>query len=83
MPFAKHFVIEEDATLILQKFPNSDAKNCTQAEEAFVLKQKHKHFQRKRKREQNTQIQVAERNLLQLGQGSILWSMFIPERMTV
>lgn len=42
----------------------------SQAEEAFVLKQKHKHFQRKRKREQGKQIQVAERTFYGLGTGA-------------
>lgn len=61
-----HVQCHLQSTLSLRKRQHSCSRNSqilmqriahSQAEEPFVLKQKHKHFQRKRKREQGTQIQ--------------------------
>ena len=81
MPLAKQFVTEEEATLMLQRFPNYGAKNCTvRLEKPLCLNYSISTFREKgkRKREQATGIQVAERTSYSLGRGSILWHILIP-----
>jgi len=86
MSFAKCFVTEEEATLMLQRLPDCGAKNCTvRLGKPLHLNKGTSTFRKKAKNagEQGTGIQHAERTFYNVGSGSMLWHMLILVRATV
>lgn len=86
MPFAKHFVTEEEATVMLQRFPNCGARNCTvRLGKPLCLNKSISTFREnaKGKREQGTGFWGAEITSYSLNRGTMLWHMLTQVRAIV